>query len=164
MDNGLWKHRECCQRWRQSNFQNFDISRTQVHQLLLSLSHRWDTKKWKHTISNWLFRELYKWEVTQTDWGDMEGAQPAVLQLLEGLHAPTTPPGVFSSEACVFNISLLIILFIFSRIYADKHDRRHSVPDSSDWREGAITFHVSVENCNESWLIISLHANCFFFF
>lgn len=113
-------------------------------------------KKWKHTISSWVCRELYKWEVTQTDWGDMEGAHPAVLQFLEGLHAPATPPGVFSTEACVVNISLLNILFIFSWIYADKHDRRRSVPDSSDWHEDAIIFHVSVGNCNESWLIISL--------
>lgn len=113
-------------------------------------------KKWKHTISSWVCRELYKWEVTQTDWGDMEGAHPAVLQFLEGLHAPATPPGVFSTEACVVNISLLIILFIVSWIYADKHDRRRSVPDSSDWHEDAIIFHVSVGNCNESWLIISL--------
>lgn len=55
------------------------------------------------------------------------------------------------------NISLLIILFIFSRIYADKHDRRRGVPDSSGWREDTIIFHVSVGNCNESVLIISLH-------
>lgn len=166
MDNGLWTHRECCQRWRQSNFQNFDISRYDIINFISSffLSLTAETKKWKDIISNWVFCELYKWEVTQTDWGDMEGAHPAVLQLLEGLHAPTTPPGVFSSEACVVNISLLIILFIFSRIYADKHDRRHSVPDSSDWRGDAIIFHVSVGNCNESWLIISLELLTAFFF
>lgn len=115
------------------------------------------------TISNWVFCELYKWEVTQTDWGDMKGAHPAVLQLLEGLHAPTTPPGVFSSEARIVNISLRIILFIFSRIYADKHDRHHSVPHSSDWHEDAIIFLVSVGNCNKSWLFISLELRSTFF-